>query len=59
MGKTLTRFVRLIREHEDEGGGYLFPSADAAIAFETMPVLFIDAESFEEGAGEISGRIVR
>lgn len=47
MFKTLTCFVVVICEHEDEGSGHLFPSADATIAFEAMPVSFIDAELFE------------
>lgn len=58
MFEALACFVVVICEHEDEGGGYLFPSANATIAFEAMPVAFIDAELFEEGAGEVAGAVV-
>jgi hypothetical protein len=58
MFEALAGFVVVICEHKDEGGGHLFPSANAAIAFEAMPVAFIDAELFEEGAGEIAGAVV-
>lgn len=57
--EALTRFVGIICEHEDESSSDLFPSADATIAFETMPVPFIDAELFEEGAGQVTGGVVR
>jgi hypothetical protein len=57
--EALTRFVGIICEHEDESSSDLFPSADATIAFETMPVSFIDAELFEESAGQVSGGVVR
>jgi hypothetical protein len=54
MGETLTCFmivvfavaVTVICQHEDEGGGDLFLSATTPIAFESMPVAFIEAEAF-------------